>query len=75
VKAKCYQAWLRGHRAEYAEGCLCEVCQAISAEDRQKIRTMWFRYMDEVRMSELPADLLLQRELELNPDKSNWGMF
>jgi hypothetical protein len=36
---------------------------------------MWFRYMDEVRMSELPADQLLQRELELNPDKANWGMF
>ena len=74
-RALSYNAWLKKHQADYAEGCTCEVCMAIAYEDRPRLRMEWFRWMDAARLRELPADRLLQRELELDPGKTNWGMF
>ena len=70
-----YNAWLKAHHKEWSEGCICQVCLAISTEDRPKLRQLWFTWRAANQLPAMPPDKLLQLELELNPEKTNWGMF
>lgn len=70
-----YGQWLRTHYRDWSEGCTCEVCRALSDEDRVTLRRLWLTWRAATRQPEVTQDKLLQRELELNPEKTNWGMF
>jgi hypothetical protein len=70
-----YNQWLKAHYQEWSNGCSCRVCLSISTEDRRALRSLWFTWRATEKLPATPPDQLLQRELELNPDKTNWGLF
>lgn len=65
---KRYHKWVTAHYPMWKEGCCCEICQAITAEDEKKLRELF--------LSALRAPLPDDQQLGLfGGARTNYGMF